>query len=297
MISVSPTGSPSKRSTARRLLRLVFTCATSACKRARSHSSSGSRSGTSDLPPRSTKSAGSPPSRTTCAPATRAARPPARFGHGKRRAVGLRRVGRGKDERFGLLALARAQLPQPFHCAAERELRAAEPLDEVAASADAERLERLQLAVHRAVAAGDPLGADAVARDDPLALEQQLGESAAIGRCRRKSRSVSDQRPCVAVIPAERAAREAARAALGPRNAVAAAGPQRRPGVVRHLARPDEIPERGQRLLGLEPGRREEVEPELRTASERLADLVVRLALRRDRAAAGRPSAGASSRK
>ena len=42
----------------------------------------GSRSGTSERPPRSTKSAASPSSRTTQAPATRAARAPARRGHG-----------------------------------------------------------------------------------------------------------------------------------------------------------------------------------------------------------------------
>ena len=83
----------------------------------------------------------------------------------------------------------RPQLAQPLDRAAERELRAAEPLDEVAAPAEAERLERLQLAVDRAVAAGDALGADAVARDDPLPLEQQLGERAAVGRGPAKSRA------------------------------------------------------------------------------------------------------------
>src|SRR5919204_4766181 len=82
MISVSPTGSPSKRSTASRFAPPAFTCSTSAPSAARSQSSSGSRSGTSDRPPRSTNSAASPPSSTTCAPATRAARAPARFGHG-----------------------------------------------------------------------------------------------------------------------------------------------------------------------------------------------------------------------
>ena len=49
----------------------------------RSHSSSGSRSGSSVFPPRSTNSAASPPSSTTVAPATRAARPVARFGQGR----------------------------------------------------------------------------------------------------------------------------------------------------------------------------------------------------------------------
>src|SRR2546429_7154957 len=81
--SVSVTGSPSKRSTARRLAPPRLTNPTSAASAGRSHSSSGSRRGTSDRPPRSTNSAGSPPSRTTCAPATRPARAPARFGHGR----------------------------------------------------------------------------------------------------------------------------------------------------------------------------------------------------------------------
>ena len=109
---------------------------------------------------------------------------PARFGHGQHRAVRLRRVGGGQDERLLLLVLARPELAQPLDRAAERELRAAEPLDEVAAAAEPERLERLQLAVDGAVAAGDSLAADAVAGDDPLPLEQELGEGAAVGRRR-----------------------------------------------------------------------------------------------------------------
>src|SRR5207248_1600746 len=45
---------------------------------------------------------------------------------------------------------------------------------------EAERLERLQLAVHGAVTARDAFGADAVAGDDPVPLQQQLGERASI---------------------------------------------------------------------------------------------------------------------
>jgi hypothetical protein len=97
------------------------------------------------------------------------------------RAVRLRRVGGGEDERLLLLVLARPELAQPLDRAAERELRAAEPLDEVAAAAKPQGLERLQLAVDGAVAAGDSLAADTVARDDPLPLEQELGEGAAVG--------------------------------------------------------------------------------------------------------------------
>ena len=104
----------------------------------------------------------------------------------QRGAVGLRRVGGGEHERVGVVP-ALAQLAQPLDRAAERELRAAEPLDEVAAPAEAERLERAQLGVDRAVAAGDALGADAVAGDDPLPLEQQLGERAPVRLRRRRA--------------------------------------------------------------------------------------------------------------
>src|SRR5581483_6238555 len=65
--------------------------------------------------------------------------------------------------------------------------------------------------------------------------------------------------------------------------AVAAACPQRRPGVVRHLARPDEVPERGQGLLVGEAGLLEQVGPEEGAAPERRTEAVVRLALRRRR--------------
>ena len=52
--SVSATGSPSKRSTASRLRAPAGRAATSAASAGRSHASSGSRSGTSERPPRST---------------------------------------------------------------------------------------------------------------------------------------------------------------------------------------------------------------------------------------------------
>src|SRR5437763_9248554 len=88
--------------------------------------------------------------------------------------VGLCRVGSRENEHVRLVAFARSELAQPFDCTAECELRAAEALDEVAAPAEAERLERLQLTVDGAEPAGDPFGADAVAGDDALALEQKL---------------------------------------------------------------------------------------------------------------------------
>ena len=119
----------------------------------------------------------------------------------QRRAVRLRRIGCGEHERLGILV--GAELTQTLDGAGKRELRAAEPFDEVATAAGADRLEILQLGVDGAVPARDPLAADAVARDDPLALEQQLGERAPVRRS-GNSLSVGDQRPCVEVIDAPR---------------------------------------------------------------------------------------------
>ena len=107
-------------------------------------------------------------------PRTGAARPR------QRRAVRLGGVGGGEHERVVLVA--GAELAQPLDRAGERELRAAEALDEVAAPAGADRLERAQLAVDGAVAARDALAADAVAHHDALPLEQELRERAAVDR-------------------------------------------------------------------------------------------------------------------
>src|SRR5207302_535398 len=90
-------------------------------------------------------------------------------------------IRRGEDERLRLVALARPELAQPLDRSAESELGAAESFDEVAATARSERLERLQLAVHRAVAAGDSLRADGIARHDAVAFEEKLGERATVG--------------------------------------------------------------------------------------------------------------------
>ena len=90
-----------------------------------------------------------------------------------------------------------AQLAQALDRARQRELGAAEPLDEVAAPAGADRLEILQLRVDGAVAARDPLAAHAVARDDALPLEQQLRERTPVGsRRRRGARSATSGPAC-----------------------------------------------------------------------------------------------------
>ena len=214
---------------------------------------------------------------------------------GKHTSVGLGRIGGGQYERVGSRRPARTQLAQALDRAGERELGSAEPLDEVAAAAESQHLERLQLAVDGAVAARDSLGANAVAGHDALALEQELGQRSPV-RAAPNSGGVSDQRPWVAVgaWAREREKRRGRRSLL--RGLEAARGAQRLPGVVRRLARPDEIPERGQRQLGVERGGGKQLVPEERAAGERAANLLVRFALgalRRGR----RPSSCASSRK
>src|SRR5439155_1749815 len=105
---------------------------------------------------------------------------PLRAQHGPARAgqeAGLEQ----QREDLRLLVLLRPQLSGPLDRAGQRELRAAESLDEVAAPADAERLQRAQLSVHRAVAAGNSFAAHAVAHDNALTLEQELRERARIG--------------------------------------------------------------------------------------------------------------------
>jgi tetratricopeptide (TPR) repeat protein len=91
----SESGSPSKRSTASRLREKRRAWVDQCSEGDLTHSGSGSR--TIDLPPRSTNSAGRPPSRTTYAPATRAARAPhvsARAAPPRTAAQGRRRRGR-----------------------------------------------------------------------------------------------------------------------------------------------------------------------------------------------------------
>ena len=90
----------------------------------------------------------------------------------------------GEDER----AAGAAPVAQALDRAGQGELRAPEPLDEVAAAADAERLELAELPVDGRVPARNALGADAVPGDDPLALEQELGEGARFGCAREKRR-------------------------------------------------------------------------------------------------------------
>ena len=105
-----------------------------------------------------------------------------------------------------------AQLAEPLDRSRRRELRSPEALDEVPAPAHAERLERPKLAVDGAVPAAIPSAAHAVARDDPLPLEEELGERPPIGSSleslERRARAASDQRPCVGDATCAARARE-----------------------------------------------------------------------------------------
>src|ERR671930_1310264 len=105
---------------------------------------------------------------------------------GQRGSVRLGGIGCREDKWLRFIIISLAELSQSLDRAAERELRAAEALDEVASPAEAERLERAQLTVDGAVAARDAFGADGLPRHDPVALEQQLGERAPVGGARGK---------------------------------------------------------------------------------------------------------------
>src|SRR4029450_8633673 len=72
-------------------------------------------------------------------------------------AIGLGRVGGGGDQGLNATrsSITGAQLAQALDRASERELGSAEAFHEVPATAEAERLERLQLAVDGAAAAGN----------------------------------------------------------------------------------------------------------------------------------------------
>jgi hypothetical protein len=101
----------------------------------------------------------------TRGPGARALRPR------QRSAIGLRRISGGKNLRRRLLP-SLTQLAEPLDRATERELCATKTLDEVAAPAQAQRLERAQLSIDRAVPAGDAFGPNTISRHDSLPLEQ-----------------------------------------------------------------------------------------------------------------------------
>ena len=118
---------------------------------------------------------------------------PLTLGPRQRRAVGLGGVGGGEHDRLAGAdrTLLGGRGTQPLDGAGERELGAAHALDEVAAPADAERLEVGERVVEHREAALDALGEHLLAGDDAVALEQQLGQ-----------RATALDRPCRPLGPA-----------------------------------------------------------------------------------------------
>ena len=193
--------SPSSRSIVSRLGRPSRTCAASAASAGPGFSIAASDSVSSERPPRSTYSSGSPSRSTTYAPTARAARPAARRGQGS--VAPYRFAGSvAASTREDGLERRLARVAQPLDRARQRELRAAAAVDEPAAPAGAERLEVRERAVHAREAARHLLGDHRAARQHAVALEQQLGDRArAIARRRRRprtGRAVEDQRPSAA---------------------------------------------------------------------------------------------------
>jgi hypothetical protein len=146
---------------------------------------------------------------------------------------------------------------QPIDGTRLSELRAAKPLDEVAASDPTALLQLAKDGIDGPEAADDPgFGGDAVARHDAVALEEPHGHGvSAFGRCRRPSpqgqrtgSSIGDERPAAgglwwaaprdpstAALPAVRASRPAKR-------------PEGRERVVGHQAAQNQVPERIERI-------------------------------------------------
>ena len=99
------------------------------------------------------------------------------LGPGQHRAVGLGGVGGGEHQDAVLVVLAPGA--QALDRPGERELGAAQALDEVAATGDPQRLEGAQRVIEGGEASRHALGQHLLAGEDPVALQQELGERAA----------------------------------------------------------------------------------------------------------------------
>jgi hypothetical protein len=190
MISVSPTGCPSKRSTARRFCPVARTCTTRAASAGRSHSGSGS--GAERESGRRARHKAPALLREGRHTLRRRAR------HARRRASAtagrLHRAapGRPQPERAARAHRGARAGARPLR---QRELRSSKAFDEIPAPAHAQGLEVSQLSVHPRIATGNSFAANPVARDDPLALEEQLGEGAWIRIARRRAARCSPSVP------------------------------------------------------------------------------------------------------
>ena len=204
---------------------------------------------------------------------------PSSLGHERVAPYGIGGIGRRE---YLELALRPRQAAQALDRSRQGELGSSEALHEVAAPSGAEQLEVLKLTVDGGEAAGDALGDGGLAGDDPVALEQQLGQGARPGTSRW---SALEQRSAQRPAPDHRsscrgaAPREAAAAPLRALGGTQARGPQRRERIVGHLSRPGQVPEGLVELLGRSL-QLEQVEPEAGALGEPLANGVVDLALR-----------------
>ena len=137
---------------------------------------------------------------------------------------------------------------QPVDRAGQRELRGTEPVDEVAAPDATGFLHRAQDRIDGAEAAVDALGGDRLAGQDAVPLEEREASAAcsrSVGVGRRRGGSTSDQRPAASGRTERReAAAGAGRRAPLRSRPLPAQRAERREGVVRDLAGPDEVPQR-----------------------------------------------------
>ena len=286
MTSVSPTGSPSKRSTARRLRPVARACWTRAVRAVRSQPSSGSAAARG-APAALDEERSLAADRERHAPATRAARAPERFGHESAARRGC----------AGSAAARTAWSPPPASRGAARPRRGGRTArrrgPRRSIRGGRRRASRACAARGRpARSRRDPLGPDAVARDDPVPLEEGSASARGSGSPGKPGgRRPAPLRGRDGVRPGPR---EPSRRFCGRAAWKAAARAQRLPGVVRRLTRPDEIPERRQCGLALEAGRGQEVVPEAR---RRRAPRIASCASPSGGGSApGLPSAAASSR-
>ena len=235
-----------------------------------------------------------PPSRTTCAPATRAARAPARRGHGSAAPYGC--AGSAAASTSASSASpprsSRSRSTAPGKRTARRRApRRSSRGGRSRSSRARAALRRRPRTRRRCPRLGRRRG-----RRSPAARTAARRARAGRRHC-GKSRAVSDQRPCVEVEPAARVRekRRGLRSSTG--RPVAARRAKRRPGVVRHLAGPDELPQCGQRLLRFESGRVRAGRARTRPTGRVPAGSRPRSPPSGDGAPAGAPRSGASERK
>src|SRR5688572_26455581 len=220
------------------------------------------------------------------------------LGPRERGAIQVRGIRR--RERHDLRLVARlAHGAQAVDRAGQSELRRAAAGNEVAAAHATRVLHRLEHAVHAGESAGEPLRLHGLPRHDAVPLEQLMNARGdALGRREVRDAERVDERPAARTLlwvdrralggdehrgaRRIRGATRRARASPGAGCGRAYEPAQRLERVVRHLAGPDEIPQRLEHLGGepaTEPA--EQLREEERAARpEQVADLLMRRAAR-----------------